>query len=827
MLIAAAARQYNRIVIFFKANHLNIMICKYFQIIHCHIWQLPKAERRYSMRKTDINQYAGPVMVSGDKISTGKSVVHMLLKGLLTFFVICAIAGLIVLATVTSFVLSLSNSSVDLDLQKLKLNYTSFIYVNGANDDPTKPVKYQSLYSTENRVWVDSDKIPLNMKNAIIAIEDKRFNDHKGVDWKRTAGAAASLLHLTSGGSSGYGGSTITQQLIKNLTGEDDVSITRKVKEIFRAINLEKKYSKDEILTSYLNVVNFGSGCNGVESAANNYFNKSIKDCDLAQCAAIAGITQNPTAYNPLLHPEANKKRQQTVLTEMHDQHKISDSEYKSAMAESQNMQFAGKKKEEVVDESDVWNWYTETLFNDVEAGLMKAYNCSAEHAIDLIYHGGLHIYSAMSTDMQKAADTVFTGKKTFSTTDLKLQGGFVAMDYNGRVLAVEGSRGTKTQNRLYNLATDAKRQPGSSIKPLAIYGPAINSGIANYSSLINDEPQPDYFAKGQPGPKNWDSASHDYHGMITVENALQESYNAAAISLFKQLTPKIGLDFMRQKLSVTSIENGDYNLSSGIGGLTHGVTVREMTAAFQIFGNGGKYYKPYTYYYVTDHDGNVINGMDNRKVTFTQAISSSAATVMNKLLNHVMTSGTGYYANLSGWQTYGKTGTTDGNKDSWFVGGNPYAVGGVWTGYLSPSEITDTGAAKYVWKNIMTEYLSGKAKKTFQFDPGVVSATFCQKTGLLAVPGVCKDTGTGWYDKNSMPGLCTGDGSSLSPSSAVVSSEVSSAVSSVVPASSAASSSGSSASSNTSSAVKSSSGSSSTVSHENGSHGVTHENVP
>jgi penicillin-binding protein 1A len=773
------------------------------------------------MRKTDINQYAGPVMVSGDKISTGKSVVHMLLKGLLTFFVICMIAGLIVLATVISYVLSMRNSSVDLDLQKLQLNYTSFIYVNGENDDPTKPVKYQSLYSTENRVWVDSDKIPVNMKNAIIAIEDKRFKEHKGVDWKRTAGAAASLLHLTNGGSSGYGGSTITQQLIKNLTGEDDVSITRKVKEIFRAINLEKKYSKDEILTAYLNVVPFGSGCNGVEAAANLYFGKSIKDCDLAQCAAIAGITQNPTAYNPLLHPEANKKRQQTVLDEMHQQKKITDSEYKSAMAESEKMKFVGRKKEEVVDESDIWNWYTETLFNDVKEGLMKAYNCSPEHAIDLIYHGGLHIYSAMNVDMQKAADTVFTSKKSFSQSDLKLQGGFVAMDYNGRVLAVEGSRGTKTQNRLYNLATDAKRQPGSSIKPLAVYAPAVNSGIVNYSSLINDEPQPDYFGKGQPGPKNWDSADHTYHGMITVEYALEQSYNAAAISLYRQITPKIGLDFMRLKLSFTSIENGDYNLASGIGGLTHGVTVREMTAAYQIFGNGGKYYKPYTYYYVTDHDGNVIEGMDNREVTFTQSISSSAATVMYKLLNHIMTSGTGRAADISGWQTFGKTGTTDSSKDSWFVGGTPYAVAGVWTGYLNPAEIDDTGAAKRIWKNIMSEYLSGKTKKTFKLDSGVVSATFCKKTGLLAVPGQCKETGTGWYDKNTMPGLCTGDGSS-SPSSAIVSSAVSSSVFSSAPASSSAASSDRDTSSvvssevssrNTSSAASSSSGSSSTVS--------------
>ena len=721
-------------------------------------------ERRYLMRKTDINRYAGPVMAPGDKISTGKSIVRMLLKGLLTVFVVLAVAGAIVLISVAAFIFSLRNSSVDLDLQKLKLNYTSFIYVNGPNDDKANPVKYQSLYSTENRIWVDSDKIPADMKNAIIAIEDKRFEEHNGVDWWRTAGAAASLFHIGSG-QSGYGGSTITQQLIKNLTGEDQVSITRKITEIFRAVNLEKKYSKEEILTAYLNVVNFGSGCNGVESAANTYFNKSIADCDLAQCAAIAGITQNPTAYNPLLHPEANKTRRQTVLAAMRDQGKITDAQYRAATAESATMQFYTKKKAEVIDENDIWNWYTDALFNDVKTGLMQAYNCSADHAVDLIYHGGLHIYSAMNQGLQTSAEKVFNDGSSFPSSAPNLQGGYVAMDYSGRVMAIVGGRGKKTQNRVYNLATDAKRQPGSSIKPLAVYGPAVNMGKITYSSLVNDEPQPDYFGKGEPGPKNWDS-DNTFHGEITVEYALEQSYNAAAIQVFNAITPKVGLDFMRQKLGFTSIENSDYNLASGIGGLTYGTTVREMTAGFQIFGNGGKYYKPYTYYYVTDHDGNVINGMDNRAESYTQAISSSSATIMNKLLAHVMTSGTGSLADISGWQTFGKTGTTDNYKDLWFVGGTPYAVAGVWTGYTSPRKVESgsaRNAAKVIWKNIMKTYLSGKAKKTFQFDPNVVSAAFDEKTGLLAVPGVCADTGTGWYDKNNMPGLCTETGSASS----------------------------------------------------------------
>lgn len=709
------------------------------------------------MRKTDINKYAGSLKAAGDKISTGKSVIRMFLKGLLTVFIVLAITGIIVMVSLAAFVYSLKDSSVDLDLQKLKLNYTTFIYANGANDDSSKPVQYKSLYSDENRIWVDYNKIPKAMKDSIVSIEDKRFWEHNGVDWRRTAGAAASLFNLLKSNSSGYGGSTITQQLIKNLTGEDEVSLTRKVKEIFRAMNLEKKYSKEEILAAYLNVVNFGSGCNGVEAAANMYFGKNIQDCDIAQCAAIAGITQNPTAYSPLIHPEANKKRQQTVLAAMHDQGKITDSEYKSAMAESEHMKFVGKKKENVVDESTVWNWYTDTLFEDVKQGLMKAYNCSDERAVDMIYHGGLKIYSAMNTSLQNIAESAFTDNSAFPASYPNLQGGYVAMDYSGRVMAIVGSRGKKTQNRPWNNATDAKRPPGSSIKPLAVYGPAINLGKANYSSLISDTPQPDWFGKGQSGPSNWD---HQYHGNITVEYALQESYNAAAVQLFKTITPTYAFNFMKQKLGLTSLEDKDKVLAAAIGGLTHGVTVREMTAGYQIFGNGGKYYNPYTYYYVTDHDGNVINGMDNRAQVPTQAISSSSATIMNKLLNNVMKKGTGTQADISGWQTFGKTGTTDDNRDSWFVGGTPYAVAGVWTGYLTPKAVGDYQAsfAKKIWKTIMVKYLSDKSNKTFKFDSNVVSAAFCKQTGLLAVPGVCTDTGIGWYDKNSMPATCNGN---------------------------------------------------------------------
>nr|WP_319488360.1 transglycosylase domain-containing protein [uncultured Caproiciproducens sp.] len=705
------------------------------------------------MRKTDINKYVGSR--SGEKDGAVKSVGRIFWKSLTTVFTIIFITGIIVSISLVSFVLSLKDESIDYDLHKLQLNYTSFIYVNGPNDDSSNPVQYQSLYSSENRVWVDYDKIPKAMKDAIVAIEDKRYWEHKGVDWRRTLGAVTTLF---SKGSS-YGGSTITQQLIKNVTGDKDVSLTRKVKEIFRALNLEQKYSKEEILAAYLNVVPFGSGSNGVQAAANLYFGKDIQDCDIAECAAIAGITQNPTKYSPLVHPDQNKERQQTVLTAMHDQGQITDAEYNTAMAKSENMKFIGKKVENVVDDVPIWNWYVDTLFEDVKNGLMEHYSCSSDKAVDMIYHDGLKIYAAMDTDMQTIAENTLKSDKVFGS-NTKLQAGYLAMDYSGRVLATVGSRGEKKSNRLFSLATDSKRQPGSSIKPLAVYGPAIELGKFNYSSLVNDSPLPNWFSDGSSGPKNWGpgNTSGKYWGPIPLEWALERSLNASAAQIGTAITPNVSFNFLKDKLGFTSLLSADNNRAPmAIGGLSEGVTVREMTAGFQMFANGGKYYKPYTFYHVDDHDGNAI--LDNRNEIATQAISSTTSSVMHHLMNNVVTGahGTGRGAAISGWEVFGKTGTTNDEKDSWFVGGTPYAVAGIWTGYLKPAHLTNTTFAATTWKTIMAAYLKNKEKLKFTYDPNVVSASFCTVTGLLANPETDKDTQIGWYDKNKMPAICDG----------------------------------------------------------------------
>lgn len=736
-----------------------------------------------------MNQYGLKPVPDPKGNSTGKAAGKAISRVVITivslFFATLFIIGIFMF----SYVMSLRGEEIDIDLHSLNLDYTSFIYVD---DESGNPVEYKSLYGGEsNRIWVDYQDIPQYMKEAMVAIEDKRFWEHNGVDWWRTLGAATNLL--SSGGS--FGGSTITQQLIKNLTGENDVSISRKLKEIFRAENLEKKYTKEEILECYLNVVNFGSGCKGVQAAANLYYGKDIKDCSLAECAAIAGITQNPYAYSPMNFPDKNKERQQTVLTEMYNQEKITKEEYDQAMTESENMNFVFQEATETGADDTINNWYIDTMIQDVVSDLQSELGYTKEDAQNMIYYGGLKIYSAMDSSAQEMAEKAVANDRNLNS-DPDMQCGVYMMDYSGRVLAIVGSSDEKEGNMWFNYATDAKRQPGSSFKPIAAYAPAIDKGIINYSSIVQDDPIPNYFDDGTAGPNNYD---HQFRGPVTVQYALQQSYNPPAVRVYQKLGPQNAYNFLTQKLGFTTLVGGgvdDSNLGVSIGGVHEGVTVKEMTAAFQIFGNGGQYNKPYTYYYVEDHDGNVI--LDNRDNISTQAIKSSTATIMQKLLTTVVTQGTGTGAGVTGWQIYGKTGTTDIDDNSYFVGGSPYAVVGVWTGYQNPSRLRNTNASKSVFQSLMGAYLNTKQLKQFTTDSNVTSAVYCTQSGNLAGPGC--PTATGWYEKNNMPSQCTQHQNTTSSSSEEEEEETSSNASSSESSSSSSSSSGSSSSASSSS---------------------------
>ena len=711
-------------------------------------------------RETDISRYTDKSADTGIITEKSESGVKRFFKGLgkflLTAFTICFVAFFIAGISLSIYIFTLASEPTGIDLKAKSLNQTSFIYIK---DDKTGEFKeYQTLYSTENRIWVDNQDIPQAMKDAVVAIEDKRFYDHSGVDWARTLSAVVNLAT----GEDTYGGSTITQQLIKNITDDNEVSINRKLREICKALKLEDEYTKDQILEAYLNVVNFGNNCQGVESAAQLYFDKSIKDCSIAECAAIAGITQNPSLWNPLVYPENNKKRREIVIDEMYDQGKISKSEYEQAMKESADMTFVGFQNTQEDDDDDdyVQNWYIDQVFYDLKEDLALYYNISEEAASEKLYTEGLKIYCAMDEKMQNYIEEA--AQNIDKTYDSELQIGSVLMGFDGRVIATVGSSKKKTQALEWDRATHSSLQPGSSIKPVIVYPYAIDNKMLYYSSLVKDEPVDNWKdVNGQlvSGPNN---AYGSYNGDMLLPDAIEISSNATAVQTMNLIGgPSVAYEQAVTKMGFKKLSEEDAGNTGAlsIGGMNGGVSVREMAAAYNYMGNGGLYYEPYTYYYVTDSEDNII--IDNREAIPKQAYSAETASIMNRLLSYNMTytqlSHTGAsYAKISGWDVIGKTGTTDYNKDSWFCGLSPYATLATWCGFDQPDSISDAGrtVAPKFFANVMGKYLEGKEQKEYNLSPNLVEAQYNPYNGLIVTTDYPSGRYIGYYTEDNMPAM-------------------------------------------------------------------------
>lgn len=706
------------------------------------------------MRKTDISKYTDKIDVQKKTANAG-TVFSGLWKVIKTILAILVCAGIFVSISLGIYVFKLATEPTGIDLNARSMNLSSFIYIE---DPETKEfVEYQKLYGTENRIWVDLQNMPKHMGEAVIAIEDKRFYDHNGVDWVRTGGAVLNLLS----GSDSYGGSTLTQQLIKNLTYDNEVSLTRKLREIFRALNIEHDYSKDDILEAYLNVVNFGNNAQGVQAASELYYNKDIGECSICECAAIAGITQNPAKWNPLVYPENNKERRELVLSQMYEQEYITKAEYDEAMKESETLEFVDYSKEdeeEDDDTSDVQNWYIDQMYDDLVRDLAKYYDISEEAASDKLYTEGLQIYCAMDLETQEMIE--YEGLHMNDDYGTDLQVGMTMVGFDGRVIATTGSSEEKDGNLLFDRASDAVLQPGSSIKPIFTYPLALEGGIINYSGLVLDQPLEKYrYVDGTwySGPNN---AYGAYNGYMTMPEAISWSSNAATVQLLSEVGTQTAYNQAVNLMGFTHLDPEADSSSIGalsLGGMQGGVTVREMAAAMAYVGNGGLFYEPYTYYYVTDANGTVI--LDNRNNTPNEAYSPEVAYEMNRALRYNVLTSTHSHsmnANVPNWEIVGKTGTTDDDKDSWFVGASPYCTLAVWTGYDVPSRVPVTSLATTMWRTVMGNYLEDKEYKEYDMPDSVISATYCKGSGMLAA-SYCGATGTGYYTKDTMPGYCNG----------------------------------------------------------------------
>ena len=664
----------------------------------------PKARRKKKKRPPKGVRIAGFLM--GGTVDTVAGTIGAVFKFLGSLLLILLISGLLFALIFAYYVKTQLTPSITLSLDDYQLAESGTIYYQDSNGYWQEMA---TLPASQDREWVNYDNIPWYMEKALVAIEDKRFYEHKGVDWYRTSGAFVQLF----ADNDSYGGSTITQQLIKNLTGKKEVTVQRKLGEIFSALELEKSYNKEEIIEWYLNAVYFGEGAWGVQTAAHRYFNKDVWDLTLAESAAIIGITNKPTAYDPFFDEAANKQRQETILREMYDQGYIDYNTYIDAVNEDISAALVHSENE--VYTQEIYSYYEEVVIQDVIQDLMALRGISEETATHLVYNGGYHIYSCMDMDVQSRIDAIYQDTSQIPKpygSDQQLQSSIVILDpYTGAIKGLSGGVGEKRANFLLNRATGTQRPAGSSIKPIASYGPATELGLITPNTLVNDSPY--LYLNGTSWYPQNDGGGN--YGVVTILRAITLSLNTVAAQIVDKLPdgPVTSYNFLRERLGVTSLVPDDASYAPmALGQLTNGITVREMAQAYDAFVNDGIFTYARSYSMVTDADGNII--IDNTPKT-TVAFTPNTAHVMTYMLQNACHYGTGTEAALWTVPVAGKTGTTSDYKDRWFVGCTPYYVAAVWTGFDTPERIRISGnPAAQIFRKIMQPLHEGLEWRDF-----------------------------------------------------------------------------------------------------------------
>lgn len=699
-------------------------------------------------------------------------------------------------------------------------------FVYDANGD-----QLQKLTAPDsNRMPVTIDQIPLDLQHAVVAIEDERFYEHNGIDIRGIL--RAGVVGITTGHFS-EGASTITQQLIKNNVFTDWVNestlerFERKFQEWYLALELEKQVKdKDVILQNYLNTINLGNGNYGVQAAAQDYFGKDVSDLTLSECTVLAGITQNPTKYNPVINPENNAKRRQKVLDHMLDQEYITKEQYDECLADNvyERIQSVEKESES---ENTTYSYFIDELTEQVIQDLQDKRGYSEQQAYNALYSGGLRIYTTQDPSIQQICDEEYSDpdnfpsgsqveldyaltlkhangeEENYSTEMLEQyfiqnessdftvlfnsqesaqahvdaykaavmtegdevvaetvhftpqpQSSLCIIDqHTGYVKAIVGGRGEKSSSLSLNRATNTTRQPGSTFKPLAAYAAALNECGMSLATTFEDEPFT--YDNGEP----LYNADRQYHGTVTMREAIVHSYNIPAVKCMIEITPELGVEYL-QKFGFTTLItepteiNGgiydDVNASTAIGGITQGVSNLELTAAYATIANNGTYIKPVFYTKILDADGNVVIDNTPEKTT---VIKPSTAYLLTNVMEDVVTEGTGTRVQFDGMHIAGKTGTTDNYRDLWFCGFTPYYTCSVWAGYDDNTVLPQGTYRTYqqtLWRNIMQRIHADLPDTDFKMPSTVQKASICTQTGLLATSS-CNAV-TEYFDIDQIP---------------------------------------------------------------------------
>ena len=609
-----------------------------------------------------------------------------------------------------------------------------------------------TIGSGKAKKYINYSEIPDTLKKAYVAIEDERFFSHGGVDVKRTSAAIFSyVIHF---GSSSYGGSTITQQLVKNYTGDNTDSIFRKTKEWWKAFQLETCCSKDEILEAYLNVIYVGPNVYGVEAGSKYYFNKSAKELKLSECAFLAGINNSPNAYNPFNdsnNDEKIKKRTKIVLGKMKELEYIGEDEYNKAIREvEEGLNF---KKGNLDTDSKVYSYHTDALISEAIKDIQKKYHISETFATNYLEMAGLTIYSTQDKKIQDQIETEFSKSRyLIQSREGKehSQAAMVVIDHkSGQVLGCVGGLGEKTESRIFNRATQSRRQTGSSIKPIAVVGPAINKRIITASSIFDDTEKD--FGEEKYHPVDYTKSL----GNITVRRAIESSQNIPFVEIMEKLKPKTSMKYLK-KMGITSLTKRDDNLNLALGGLDKGISPLEMAGAYSTIANDGVYIEPTFYSKIENKDGKVILKSKQKK---RRVFSKETAFILKSILKGPVegSNGTATYCKVSSKiDTAAKTGTTDNNFDRWLCGFTPYYTAVTWYGFDDNEEINfnKRNPAGLLWANVMSRIHYGKSGAIFEKPKGVIEYTICKETGMKARSG-CKDTYTEYFLWLTVPKLC------------------------------------------------------------------------
>ncbi len=631
-------------------------------------------------------------------------------------------------------------------------------YANSSTGGEYIPIEIEeTAFGASKKVWCAEDEISDYLKKGFIAVEDREFYKHGGVNIRRTAGALFNYIFKSG---KRFGASTITQQVVKNISGDNEVSAKRKLYEIMRALRIEKNHTKDEILELYMNIAPMSDNIVGVAYASDSYFGKEPSELTLAEAATVVGITNSPVKYDPRENPEQCKARRNTVLSAMLEVGFISEDEYAEAVA-------AELLIEKGESESSYSSWFAETALSDVIRDFAQKYKLSESAARLKVMRGGYNIYTTENAYVQSALDEIFEDPDALPREASSGLGMAMCIcdSKTGDLVAIVGSAGQKRANRLLNFA-NTPHPPGSALKPLALYAPLISEKRINWATVFDDVPV-EFYKSGECYTEFPQNSPRVYDGLTTVKDAVRLSKNTVAVRLYEMLGAKRIFDSLRNNFGFdTLVERADGYSGTvsdiapsplALGQLSYGVSLRALTEAYTVFPREGIFGKGRSYIYVSDKTGRcVLENRQREKRIFT----ASSARIMNQLLMNVTANGTARSVTLKDMvDTAGKTGTTSDSRDKLFVGYTPYFTAGIWCGYpdkndsvpaLFPSHIE-------VWDKVMTSVHKRLDCEEHFSTSGLVMRDYCCDSGELPDAACSLDPRgnrieRGWFTADNLP---------------------------------------------------------------------------